>query len=199
VKTSACWSICAVVAVGLGSSLGARAADLLIFNTYVYGSTGTTVLTPNEAHFNAYQYPDGGDKNAVSLHAGDWTLELIGPNKTTPRVGFYPDAVRFPFQPAGQPGLDFYGHGWGNNKLSGYFNVLQAEYGAPGEVLAFAVDFTQFNENHKDNFIVGSFRFHSDVAVPEPIGVGALGMAGAALLVRHRRRTTGCDKPASAG
>jgi hypothetical protein len=48
--------------------------------------------------------------------------------------------MRYPFQPAANPGLDLSGSGRGNNELSGYFTVYEIAYDSTGNLVRFAAD-----------------------------------------------------------
>ena len=119
---------------------------------------------------------------------GGFGLTIVGPNLSLPVVGMNSNATRWPFQGSG-PGMDFTGPGRGNNTLTGYFNVLQAEYDASGQVAAFAVDFLQYDEGIATWWNSGSIRYNSPIAIPEPstallVALALLGIGGGILLRR---------------
>lgn len=115
-------------------------------------------------------------------NGNSWTFEFAAPtyNPLTNTndgndlaVGFYNHATRFPFNSPTRPGLDFSGNGRGNNQLGGWFNVLEVAYAPDGNVLAFAVDFQQFDESEAMTgpSTYGSLRINSSIpinAVPTP-------------------------------
>lgn len=105
--------------------------------------------------------------DSVHFKAGGWELVIVGPSLTLPQVGFYPGAKRWPFMD-GAPGLSLSGNGRGNNRLTGWFHVLQAEYDPSGQPIAFAVDFTQYDEENVTRWNRGSIRFNSDIPAPGP-------------------------------
>jgi hypothetical protein len=127
------------------------------------GLTQTSTNVSASVTYNLGAYSD-------SVHfgtAGDFGLTIVGPGLTLPSVGFYTNATRWPFQGSG-PGLDFTGPGRGNNTLTGYFNVLQADYDTNGQVASFAVDFMQYDEGFSAWWNKGSVRYNSNIAIPEP-------------------------------
>ena len=83
-------------------------------------------------------------------------------------------------------GMAFTGPGRANNQLSGWFNVLEAEYNPDGSVRSFAVDFRQYDENSVGAWNQGSIRYNSTIPVPEPTAAAGL-LIAAMLLRRHRR------------
>ncbi len=102
-------------------------------------------------------------------------------------VGFYNNATRFPFNSPTRPGLDFSGHGRGNNTLGGWFNVLELAFDNLGNVQRFAVDFRQYDEseNMTGPSTYGSLRINSTIPVnqvPLP-GTALLFLTGFGLLV----------------
>jgi len=84
-------------------------------------------------------------------------------------------------------GLAFYGNGRGNNRLEGYFEVLEAVYDNNGEVDRFAVDFVQYDEGHHDWGVYGSLRYNSSSVIPEPSSMLLFGFSllGAGLFKRR--------------
>lgn len=141
------------------------------------------------SHFR--YFTQGAFTNALQFLAngGEWELMLVGNGYTVPQVGFYGDATRWPFMGDGA-GLDLSGQGRGNNTLSGFFEVFEAEYDTNGTLISFAADFTQYDEKDPDAWNVGSIRYNSSIPIPfpEPTAVSLLGITGgAALLRRHRR------------
>ncbi|HEY5915558.1 MAG TPA: PPC domain-containing protein [Verrucomicrobiae bacterium] len=121
------------------------------------GGGQTLTLTNN---FSATRYG-----NLLSFSTSGYELEIIGAGSSLPTVGFYPGASRYPFSGSGV-GMAFTSPGRGDNTLSGWFNVLQADYQTNGQVAAFAVDFVQYDETIVTRWNRGSIRFNSIIPVP---------------------------------
>ena len=112
--------------------------------------------------FNLGAYTD-----SVNFSSSGYDLTIVGPNLSLPQVGYYPGATRWPFMGSGA-GMDFGAPGRGNNMLTGWFHVLQADYDPSGQVAAFAVDFVQYDETILTRWNRGSIRFNSNIPVPGP-------------------------------
>ena len=118
-------------------------------------------------------------------------------------VGFYDHATRFPFNSPTRPGLSFTGNGRGNNQLGGWFNVLEADYALSGSVLAFAVDFRQFDESEAMTgpSTYGSLRINSSIPInPVPLpaswvllGSGLLMLQGVKRVRNDRKQDRNCS------
>jgi hypothetical protein len=84
---------------------------------------------------------------SIQVNNGDyWETDFAGPSSARLTPGEYLNAQRYPFQPAGTPGLSVYGAGRGCNTLTGNFDVLKAKYKGTGALQAFAADFEQHCE-----------------------------------------------------
>lgn len=183
-----------VVAVVLMSSLAARgaaAADVFHFSSSPQSWIGQgqtlTFTSPETPFFASRYFSQGAYTNAVSIGAGGYSLTMVGENYSLPTVGFYGDATRWPFMDDGN-GMDLAGPGRGNNMLTGWYNVLQADYNPDGTVRAFAVDFLQLDEGFEKRWNTGAIRYNSSIAfIPEPVASTTLLLA-LPLLVRRRRR-----------
>jgi hypothetical protein len=111
--------------------------------------------------------------NGVNVHfQGDtwWDLAFSAPGDAPLTVGTYEGATRWPFQSAGEPGLDVSGDGRGCNMLTGRFEVRQVEYDASGNVLRFAADFEQHCEGGPAA-LFGTIRFRSTVGPSVDVAV----------------------------
>jgi len=109
----------------------------------------------------------GAYTDSVHLLAGGYELAIVGPGLSLAHIGFYPGATRWPFMGSG-PGMAFTSPGRGDNTLTGWFNVLQADYDVSGQPAAFAVDFVQYDEGNVTRWNRGSIRFNSDIPAPGP-------------------------------
>ncbi|MDB6057711.1 MAG: hypothetical protein JWO95_1555 [Verrucomicrobiales bacterium] len=132
-------------------------------SAWVGGGKTTNLTSVGASHTGSL----GVYTDSVHLTAGGYELVIVGPALSTPQVGFYANATRWPFMGSG-PGLAFSSPGRGDNTLSGWFNVLQADYDVGGQPTAFAVDFVQYDETNTNAWNRGSVRFNSDVPAPGP-------------------------------
>jgi hypothetical protein len=174
----------------LTAAVTSYAANILYFTSsptsWVGNGQTLTFASPTTAFSTRRYFTQGAYTNAVTLHAGDalgYNLTIVGPNKTLPVVGFYANATRWPFMDSGA-GLSFRGNGRGDNTLTGYFNVLQADYDINGNIVSFAVDFMQYDECVTADWVSGSFRYNSNIPVPEPTTIALLTLGGLALSKR---------------
>jgi hypothetical protein len=112
------------------------------------GQGQTYLYTPADGTFDAQV----GDDNSVRFFFNTatfshwWGLEFAAANAAQLTLGSYPNAVRYPFQPAGVPGLSVSGDGRGCNTLTGSFQVLQVVYGPGNTLAAFHATFEQHCE-----------------------------------------------------
>ncbi len=166
------------------------------------GGGATVLVTPsNNFDFIAYRNFDSGVSFAVNDFSTNpdfwstrwWYLDFSAPFDQLLQVGHYSNATRFPFQDFNDPGLDFSGNGRGNNQLSGYFDVQEVSYSPNGQVLSFAADFTQFDENFESRWNKGSIRYNSVIpllSVPEPHSLALLAIGSVGLVASYRRKRT---------
>src|SRR5204863_8148300 len=109
---------------------------------------------------------------------------------------YYGNAYRWPFN-GGSPGMWFTAPGRGDNQISGWFNVTQADYNLDGTVQAFAVDFQQFDEASTVNWTRGSVRYNSSIPFPEPASACTILFTAVPILARRRRPASDAAAPAS--
>jgi len=119
----------------VGATTQLFAADVLYFTStpgsWIGQGQTLTFRSPATA-FSTFRYHDqGAYTNAVQLRAAGYELAIVGPNFTLPTVGLYNNATRWPFMGSG-PGMAFTAPGRGDNELTGYFHVRQAEYNPDG-------------------------------------------------------------------
>lgn len=94
-----------------------------------------------------------------------WTVQIGGPNKSSPQVGTYTDCVRYGFDKNGEPGLAVTGDGRGCNESHGEFTVRHVVYDAAGAVSSLWVTFTQYCDNQL-NPLTGELIFQMDASTP---------------------------------
>lgn len=95
------------------------------------------------------------------IRNGDnWTTDFAGPTAARLTRGDYQNAQRYPFQPAGTPGLSVYGAGRGCNTLTGNFQVLLASYNTSSVVQSFSANFEQHCEG-MSAALFGWLRYHT--------------------------------------
>jgi uncharacterized delta-60 repeat protein len=111
--------------------------------------------------------------NAVGLTVSQgsnqyWSLYFWAPNNARFVPGTtYTNATRFPFNSASAPGMDVTGNGRGNNTLTGFFTVLQAEYTEAGALTRFSAAFEQHTSGATPA-LRGTVRYNFQ---PSPLGV----------------------------
>ena len=187
------------VAIVIVCSLLAQRADattdLFTFTSspqsWVGHGLSQTFTPARGSTISASRYFDqGAFANAIRFSMSDpeyggYNLEMVGVDGEFPTVGTYLGATRWPFN-GGDPGLSFSGNGRGNNTLTGHFTVKESVLDASGNVLAFAADFTQYDEGNLNWWNTGSIYWHS--SIPEPSSAVTLAVAGGSMLLRRRRR-----------
>jgi hypothetical protein len=158
--------------------------------TWVHGVDGVFSITSNSDQGASVSF-NMGSYWSFAFAAPEYSPETNTLDGNRLEVGFYNYATRYPFNSPTKPGLNFSGGGRGNNKLGGWFHILEVEYGDGGEVLKLAVDFRQFDESESmiGPSTYGSLRINSDIPlncvsnVPLPaavwlFGSGLLGLVG---------------------
>lgn len=174
--------------------------------SYVGRGIGAEEVLWTHGNEGIFSVSRNNDEGVNVSFAGDsnWSFNFAAPtydpvtntndgNELT--VGFYDNATRFPFNSPTKPGLSFIGAGRGNNKLGGWFDVLDVAYDVSGEVLRFAVDFRQYDESEDMTgpSTYGSLRINSEIPINNPVpipGAGLLLGSGFLMLFvkNHRKR-----------
>lgn len=148
--------------------------------SYVVGNQ-TLTITPSEGFTftgtvgsdDGMSEPDDLEISATNFTSPTssqfWYLDLAVPEGQLLAPGFYGNATRFPFEEADAPGLSLYGDGRGDNRSSGYFDILEISYSG-SQLLSLAADFVQYDELNMNAVSSGSVRFNSDIPIgtPEP-------------------------------
>jgi len=163
--------------VGRGESFTVTPDDGYLFS---YRDWSTNGLSFRISSLNS---PFGPDFDPLSGERYNyWVLNLTAPFGHQLTSGFYGDARRTPTRDGIQAGLDFYGNHRGNNRLTGFFNVLDIAYDPAGLLQTFAVDFTQFGEGLMSRRIDGHLRYNSSIPIrisePSAVVLMALGLLG---------------------
>lgn len=108
----------------------------------------------------SFTFTNAANVVTFTINDGDlWDVDLAGPTSARLGKGDYENAQRYPFQPAGTPGLNVDGAGRGCNTLAGDFQVLQAAYNSSNVLQNFSANFTQSCEGGPDLF--GYLRYHA--------------------------------------
>jgi hypothetical protein len=166
---------------------------LIYFDSTPFDYIGQSARQTLDRLDGAFNGTLSGSVAQVSFNGSDsWSLNFAAPAGTPLVPGTYTGAVRYPFNPAGVPGLSISGAGRGCNMLSGTFTVHEAELGAGTTLARFAADFEQHCENGTAA-LFGSVRLNSSVPVPQQTSVaGDLNADGWADLT-WRSATGGLD------
>src|SRR5438128_8130388 len=101
--------------------------------------------TPADFAVTAQKNFDNGVSISFSNGSHNWNLDFAGPDQAPLQVQVYENATRFPFQAAGEPGLDVSGDGRGCNELTGQFEVKQIVYSGD-TIVSFHATFVQHCE-----------------------------------------------------
>jgi hypothetical protein len=178
--------IAVTLALAACSAAGQTTAFYFISSpTSWVGHGETRLVLPSEASFAATRNVYNGV--SLSINTGDphfiWLLDFNAPNRVPLAVGTYLNAIRYPSYPPSLPGLNFSYDGRGDNTLTGYFDILEIQYGSGNSIVSFAADFVQYDEGNMDWWNQGSIRFNSSLPIPEP-AVPSLMIVGCAILLR---------------
>jgi hypothetical protein len=146
------------LSAAIGAPLGASTASVLVRDPNV--ALTALAMSSQSGDFvgQGLQYlitlSDGtftptNSANVVTFfinNGDDWSTDFAGPTTARLAPGDYDNAQRYPFQPAGTPGLSVSGVGRGCNTLTGGFEVLQAGYNTSSVLQSFSANFEQHCE-----------------------------------------------------
>ena len=156
---------------GVGDACDAEFTNtVILFNSQTgdyIGQGKDQILTLLDGHITATKNAHEGV--SVAFDGDDpWELDFAGPDDTPLAVGPFEGAMRYPFQQAGNPGLDVYGAGRGCNTLTGRFDVLEVDLDPNGIVLRFAADFEQ-HCGGQTPALFGKVRYNASGPSPIPL------------------------------
>src|SRR5579864_8947247 len=156
----------------VGAAIGASTASVLIRDPNVpltalamssqqgdyIGQGGQYLITLSDGVFTP---TNSANVVLFSINNGDgWDNDFAGPTTARLGVGNYQNAQRYPFQPAGTPGLSVDGAGRGCNTLTGDFQVLKAGYNSSNVLQSFSANFEQHCEGAAPA-LFGWLRYHA--------------------------------------
>jgi hypothetical protein len=98
----------------------------------------------------------------------------------------YTDVLTYPLEPEGRHSMLLQGGGRRFARVTGEFRILELELTSETIVKRLAVEFTQFDNEDRTEFIQGAFYYNSTL-VPEP-GVGGAAVVTAVTALGRRRR-----------
>jgi len=156
----------------VGAVIGASTASVLIRDPNIpqtvlaissqpgdfIGAGGQYLFTLSDAVFTP-----SNSANVVTfrINNGDgWDADFAGPTTARLGVGDYENAQRWPFQPAGIPGLSVDGEFRGCNTLTGNFQILKAGYNSSNVLQSFSANLEQHCEGATPA-LFGWLRYHS--------------------------------------
>jgi hypothetical protein len=128
--------------IGAGQTYNYTATDGP-FTPQVYGNNSTVVISFHTPSFD---------------HS--WNLNFATANGAPLTPGTYLNAKRF--ADGISPALDVFGDGRGCNEVSGFFQVLQAQYGPTNTLIAFEATFEQHCEG-ATSALRGTIRYNANV------------------------------------
>ena len=120
-----------------------------------------------------------------------WSLVLQTPNSSIPQLGLYGNATRWPFPNDGNPKMDLNTDGRGENRLDGWFNIIQLDQNPDGTISALAVDFYEHGSDYgpgRNPWEFGSIRYNSSIptTTPEPTTIALTSIGVLLLMVRKK-------------
>ncbi len=107
------------------------------------GAGQTRLFTPDESTFTS-SFNGTTFAGSITPPGSWWSVEIAAPPGQSLTAGTYENAVRWPFNGPGQPGLSVTGEGRGCNTVTGRFVVARVEQ--TGDSLAFEAAFEQHCE-----------------------------------------------------
>ncbi len=160
------------LSAGSGAPIGAASASILIRDPNV--SQTVLALSSQAGDFigqgeqylftlsdGTFTVSNSANVVEVLINNGDyWDTDFAGPTTARLGVGDYENAQRWPFQPAGTPGLSVDGDARGCNTLTGNFQVLKAGYNTSGILQSFSANFEQHCEGMVPA-LFGWLRYHT--------------------------------------
>ena len=156
----------------VGAPIGAGSASVLIRDPNVPQTVLAVSSQPGDFIGGGAQYlftlsdavfTPSNSANVVTfrINNGDgWDTDFAGPTTARLGIGDYENAQRWPFQPAGTPGLSVDGEFRGCNTLTGNFHVLKAGYTSSNVLQSFSANFEQHCEGAAPA-LFGWLRYHS--------------------------------------
>jgi hypothetical protein len=128
---------------------------------YIGGGQSAILLPPTWTFSGTYSPTNGVEFSVTQSGGGGWWFLDFDTGTADPlHQGTYLYASRYPFNPAGTPGLSVYGNGAGCNTLWGHFVISQIEIGPGNQILRFAADFVQHCEG-ADPALFGTIRYQA--------------------------------------
>lgn len=175
-------SLIVVVASLSGAAIGAepaQASSVQSGQVTFSGDPGNGLIAGGQVY--SYATSQGAGMNAAqwqpnpllvySTNSADfWEIEFAPPPGQKLTVGTYTDAVRYPFQDVGQPGLEFMKDDGGCNMATGNFTIYQLVLGADGS----SVD-----------SLNATFEFHCEGQTPAIRGRVLINVAGPPMLAMN--------------
>lgn len=137
------------------------------------GGGRSYLYTDENATFRYSRNFDNGISAAITSNDGRewWYLDLAAPGDSQIKPGTYDGAMRFPFQPADRPGLNFSGTGRGCNTLTGRFDVFEVSYNSEGVVETLNASFVQ-----NCDASTGALRGTISYKLTPPVGITTTGL-----------------------
>ncbi len=171
--------------VGLGVGAPAALAGPAAGTVTVVGETGSYVTGGHAYRFDSDTgsislnagYPNGPSVAVVTVsgNGSNFTLSFAAPAGQTLQPGEYASATRYPFETAGQAGIDVSGNGGGCNQEYGRFTVRDVHLDATGAVDRLWLFYEAHCESQGGPAVFGEVRVNEPPAgaspYAEPAGV----------------------------